>query len=103
MILSRRLMVLVLVAGLFLGSYGTGRYYSPALVRFIVTHALIEKSPPGMDPAIIRSRLAGLGSGGHGSAAEMAKWLAISQRLEKMQRMSAADVEELLGEDMPPP
>lgn len=95
--LSRRLAVFLAVAVLFLAAYAVGKHYSPLLVHYVVTEALIEKAPAGTDAAVLRNRMAALrrvrGDGGE----SLMKLLAISQRLEKVQRLDPGEMEEILA------
>jgi hypothetical protein len=89
---SRRLAILGLAAGAFFAVYAVGMRYSPALVRYVVAQALMEKSPAGTDPAWIESRLAeiGLRSGSQGAALE--RILAIAQRIQKLNEIDLRDL-----------
>ena len=92
----RRVAILGLAAGAFFTVYAVGRRYSPSLVRYVVAQALIEKSPAGTDPAWIESRLAEIGLRSGSQSAALERFLAISQRIEKSQRLSEADLRDLL-------
>lgn len=95
--LSRRLAVFLAVAGLFLAAYAAGKHYSPLLVHYVVTEALIEKAPAGTDPAALRNRMAALRPAPGDGGESMTTLLAISQRLEKVQRLSPGEIEEILA------
>jgi hypothetical protein len=92
-------MVLLILIASFLALYGLGRHYSPALVRYVVLQALLEKAPAGTDPAWVTARVTALSNPSAGEAAGMARMMAISQQLEKMQRLTEEQMTELLGPD----
>lgn len=94
--LSRRLAVFFIVAALFLAAYAVGKHYSPLLVYYIVTEALIEKAPAGTDHAALRNRMAALRPAPGDGGESLMKLLAISQRLEKVQRLAPEELEEIL-------
>jgi hypothetical protein len=95
--LSQRLAVLSFLAVLFLTTYATGRYYSPMLVYYVVTEAFIEKAPAGADSVWLRSRMSALRPAWTGNSARLERLLAISQRLEKVQKLTRGEMEDLLG------
>jgi len=97
--LRRRLMVLVIIAASFFALYGLGKHYSPALVRYVVIQTLLEKVPAGTDPAWVTARVTALADSSEGSAAGMARMMAISQQIEKIQRLTEGQMTELLGLD----
>jgi len=96
--LAQRLGILGILAAMFLAAYGLGRLYSAALVAYIVEHALIEKSPAGTDPESIRKRLAARAPDSAGSEERLRRLLAISQRLEKVQKLAPVELDEILGQ-----
>jgi hypothetical protein len=100
MSLSGRLVILCLVAVLFLATYAVGRYYSPMLVYYVVTEALIEKAPAGTDPAWLRSRISALRPvSSSDNRKRLNRLLVISQRIERVQKLTPSELEDLLGPD----
>jgi hypothetical protein len=97
--LRRRLMVLFVLAASFSALYGLGKHYSPALVRYVVIQTLLEKAPAGTDPAWVRARVTTLADSSAGGAAGMARMMAISQQIEKIQRLTEEQMTELLRPD----
>lgn len=95
--LRRRLTVLVILAASFFALFGLGKYYSPALVRYVVMQALLEKAPEGTDPAWVCARVTALSDSSAGGADGMARMMAISQQIEKIQRLTEQQMTELLG------
>jgi hypothetical protein len=95
--LRRRLTVLVILAASFFALYGLGKHYSPALVRYVVIQALLEKAPAGTDPAWVSARVSALADSAPGREAGMARLMAISQQIEKIQRLTEEQMTELLG------
>ncbi len=95
--LSRRLAVFLVVAVLFLAAYAVGKHYSPLLVHYVVTETLIEKAPAGTDPAALRNRMAALRPARGDGGESLKRLLAISQRLEKVQRLAPEEMEEILA------
>jgi len=96
MALAPRLAVLGGLAALFLVISSAARHYSPRLIGAIVEQALIEKAPAGTEPAWVRSRVAAI-LAEKGEDAERLDWLlAASQRLEKVQVLTRAELEHLL-------
>ena len=96
MTFQKRLMV-VMALGIFaLASYATARHYSPALVVYVVEQSLIQKAPLGIDPALLHERLHQLLSGAPDPKAQMGELLRISVYLEKVQRLTPEELDELL-------
>jgi hypothetical protein len=92
-------MVVIILGILALVSYGTAKYYSPALVLHAVEQSLIHKAPPGTDPTWLRARLHELLSTSPDKSARMQKLLGISAYLEKVQRLTPEQLDELLAVD----
>ena len=79
-----------------LASYGTAKYYSPALVRYVVEQSLMQKAPSGTDPIWLRKRFYELLSAAPDQKAQMEKLLGISAYLEKIQRLTPEELNELV-------
>jgi hypothetical protein len=80
-----------------LAAYGTARFYSPSLVVYVVEQALIQKAPPGYDAALIRSRFHALLAALPDKNAKLARVLAMSQYLEKVQALTPQELQQLLS------
>lgn len=76
--------------------YGIFRYYSPPLVSYVVEQTLMQKAPEQMSPQAIRERFEAAMSP-VASNDKMFKLLSLSNYLEKIQRLTPAEVDELLG------
>lgn len=98
MALRQRLGVMGLLAFAALAIYGMGRYYSPTLMAYVVEQTLAEKSPPGTDPAMLRSRFEALISASPSREAKLETLLRLSQYLEKVQELTRPELEMLLHE-----
>jgi hypothetical protein len=97
MTIQKRSIVVITLGILALASYGTARYYSPALVLHVVEQSLIQKAPLETDPTWLRSRLHALLSTAPDKNARMEKLLGISAYLEKVQRLTPEELDELLA------
>ena len=93
---GRRILVLCLAAALFLAAYATARYYSPSLIAHVVKQALIEKAPAGMNPTLVGERFEKL-MAADPSDDKLEKMLALSNYLEKVQKLTPAEFERLLA------
>jgi hypothetical protein len=87
--------MLVLLA-IALVIYGTARYYSQSLVLFVVEQTLLQRSPSGSDPELLRRRLETHLAASPGQDGKMAELLNLSLRLEKVQALTPGEIEELL-------
>ena len=85
------LMILVFVA------YAIAMYYSPQLVGYSVEQTLMQKSPDGTDPTHIRERLRSLLASSQSREAKLERLLTLSSYLEKVQRLTPAELEQFLG------
>lgn len=92
----RRAGIVGLLFVVFLVAYGTARFYSHTLVIYVVEQALIQKAPAGTDPALIRMRFHALLATVPDNNAKLAKVLAMSQYLEKVQTLTSEELEQLL-------
>jgi hypothetical protein len=102
MTFRKRLIVVMILALLALGAYGTASYYSTALIAYVVEQALMQKLPDGADPELFHSRLQST-LAGMPDQAKMTKLLQMSQYMEKVQKLSQVELEALLaGNDLPP-
>ena len=101
MTIQTRSMVVIALGILALGFYGTARYYSPALVLHVVEQSLTQKAPVGTDPILLRERLHALLSAAPDQKAKMEKLLGISGYLEKVQRLTPEELDELMAVEKP--
>jgi len=96
MAIKKRSMIVAALGILALASYGIARYYSPALVLHVVEQSLVQKAPPGTDPVLIQKQLHSLLSAAPDQKSEMEKLLHISAYLEKVQRLTPEELDELM-------
>ena len=94
---QKRLMVVAALGIVALACYVTARHYSAGIVLYVVEQSLVQKAPPGTDPALLRERFHALLSGAPGPKARMEELLRISEALEKVQRLTPEELGELLG------
>ena len=97
MTIQKRSMVVTMLGILALASYGTAKYYSPALVFHAVEQSLIQKAPLGADPTWLRGRLHALLSTASDKNARMEMLLGVSAYLEKVQRLTPEELDELMA------
>ena len=90
-------MIVIALFALALILYGAARHYSSSLVRYVVEQSLAQKAPPGTDPAALHERLQALLSAAPDPNAQMQRLLRISQYVEKVQRLTPGEFEELLA------
>lgn len=98
MAFRQRLGILGLLGFLALAVDGMGRYYSPILMAYVVEQTMIEKSPPGTDRAMLRSRFEALVSASHSREGKYKVLLQLSQFLEKVQELTKPELDMLLQE-----
>ena len=94
---KQRIPVLCLAAVFFLAAYGIARHYSPALVAYVVSRTLIQKVPEGTNPAQVEKRLERL-TAAMPPDDKLKKMLALSNYLEKVQKLTPAELERLLAD-----
>ncbi len=94
-----RLAVIAALATGALIAYGTSRYYSTALITCVVEQALLQKLPQDVDPAMVHNRFNSLLSAMPNRQARLEKLLSMSQYLEKLQRLTPRELDELLRKD----
>ncbi len=92
----RRAAIVGLIAAVAAGVYIPARLHAYSLVIYVVEQSLIQKAPPGTDPAVIHERLGALLAAIPGRDAKLARVLAISQFVEKVQSLTPQDLEQLL-------
>jgi hypothetical protein len=94
--IKRRLAVAIAVLILILAVYGTIKLYSPLLTFYVVEQTLIQKAPPGTDPALLHERLQLIVSASPTSKARMEELFRISAYLEKVQTLTPEQLEFLI-------
>lgn len=99
MTLRARMSVVALLAASALGAYAAARYHSAALEAYVVEQMLVQKSPTGTDPEFVRKRLQTLLASAPEAGDRMAKLLLLSQHLEKVQQLTPAELDKLLGKE----
>jgi hypothetical protein len=99
MAFKRRLTLMGAAMALFLALYGTSRHYSAALVAYVVEQTLLQKLPADADPDRVRERFHELIALQADRRTRLEKLLFLSQYLEKIQRLTSRELEELLRKD----
>ena len=92
----RRACVVGLLFAVALAFYGVARLYSHSLVLYVVEQSLMQKAPPGTDLTLLRMRFQAQLAALPDRRAVLAKALALSQNLEKIQKLTPQELEELL-------
>ena len=92
---TQRFSVLIIIILLFLIAYGVSRYYSPTVVAYVVEQTLLQKAPEGADAVAIRERLHAVLSSASPED-KLQKLLALSNYLEKVQRLTVTELDRLL-------
>src|SRR5262245_27867218 len=77
-------------------AYAAGRRFSPDLVEYVVEEMLVQKALPATDPAQVRRRLRESTGATSDPELRLQQLLALSQRLEKVQTLTPAELERLL-------
>lgn len=86
----------------FLAIYGLAKYYSPTIVAYVVEQSLVQKAPEGMSPILVRERFE-TSLAAVKPEAKLLKLLEISNYLEKVQKLTPADLDRLLTSRGTPP
>jgi hypothetical protein len=81
--------------------YGAAKYYSFSLVRYIVEQSLLQKAPSGANPDSLQERVNALLAASPNKDTQMERLLRISEYLEKVQRLSFEQLNQLLAIDRP--
>jgi hypothetical protein len=97
--IQKRSLIVGLLLAFTLILYGAAKYYSPALIFFVVEQSLIQKAPPGIDSALIHARLSALIAKDPDHKAQMRRLLNISQYLEKIQHLTPGDLDKVLASE----
>ncbi|NWG12440.1 MAG: hypothetical protein HXY20_02770 [Acidobacteria bacterium] len=91
-----RFRILCLVALLPALAYALGRLYAPVLVEYVVEETLLQKAPTGMDPALVRSRLASTLAASPDRNSRLKLLFEIARSLEKYPRLTPEDMDRLV-------
>ena len=101
MTIQRRSLVLGSLLVIALIFYGAAKYYSPSLIFYVVEQSLLQKSPSGIDPSSLRERFHTSISTVPDKNSKMERLLRISEYLEKVQRLSFEELNQLLAIEKP--
>jgi len=102
MIFSRRLGIIGILLAFTLVAYAVANRYSATIVTHVVEQALIQKSPPGSDPTVVRQRFRAHMKTFPDDDSKLKRALGLSQYLEKLQRLSGEQFEALIGNESKP-
>jgi hypothetical protein len=91
------LLISGLLLTLALASYCAVLHYSPRLVAFVVQESIMQKAPEHADPNLVRARFQALLDAAPDDDTRMQTVLAMSQQLEKVQKLNDLELEQLLG------
>jgi hypothetical protein len=91
----QRVMIMGLLVLVFLVAYGIAKRNSSAIVAYVVEQALLQKAPAGMDLASVKSRFDGT-LATLPERDKLLKLLSLSSYLEKVQRLTPAELDRLL-------
>jgi hypothetical protein len=92
----QRVTILCLLALLFLGSYATARRYSAAIVAFVIEEALVQKAPDEVGPERAERHFHAWLDAARPED-KLMKLLDLSKYLEKVQKLSVLEMEQLLS------
>jgi len=101
MTIRKRSVVMGLIVALLFILYSAAKFNSSYLVEYVVGKTLIQKAPPGTDPAEILAGLQKLLAAAPSREEKRARLFRISAYLEKVQELSAPALEEILEGDNP--
>jgi hypothetical protein len=92
---SRRIAVLACLVLLFLVIFGIARHYSFSIMSFVVEQALLQKAPEGANLTQLRGRFETSLSSTPDNY-KLLKLLALSSYIEKVQKLTPAELDRLL-------
>jgi hypothetical protein len=95
----RRMIVVAALVALAAVAYITSSYYSASLTTYVVEQALLQKLPQEADPGSVKMRLQKMLGSLPDRKARLQKLLSMSQYLEKLQRLTPRELDELLTKD----
>ncbi len=96
MALRNRLATLGILGAVAIACYGTAKHYSPAMVIFVVEQALLQKAPAALSPVVVTREYRELMESLPTRDDKLKRALVLSQYLEKVQRLSQTQFDELL-------
>ena len=96
MTIQKRSVILGIIVTLILILYGAAKFNSFYLVEYVVEKTLIQKAPSGTDHAEIHKRLQDLLAAAPDRNAGFEILFRISERLEKVQKLSPRALEQVL-------
>jgi hypothetical protein len=95
-----KICILLALGTLFLATLFVARAYTLDMVNYVVCQAYLQKSPPGIAPEQIReafsSAFLGSQENRESRGNHLQKLFQISQRLEKLQRLTEEDALDIL-------
>lgn len=94
---KQRISVLGLLVLLFFGIFGIARRFSPSIIAYVVEESLLQKVPDGSSPAVVQKRFEAWLAASR-STDKLAKLLDLSRYLEKVQRLTPAELDRLLAD-----
>lgn len=97
MAIQQRSIIVGILFAFALTLYGAAKYSSPSLVRHVVEQSLIQKAPSGTDIAHLQDRVRAHLSTASDQNAQMKRLLRISLYLEKVQHLTAEELDKLLA------
>ena len=101
-VLNRRLLIVGVLTAIAVVSYVALHRYSPVLVGYVVEQTLLQKAPDGADLTEIRSSFEAWIEGFPGGDARLKRLFAVSQQLEKVQKLSDLELKHLLEKETGP-
>jgi hypothetical protein len=87
------------MAAIAVASYLALRHYSPFLVGYVVEQTLLQKAPDGADRDKIRRSFREWLEASPDGRERLARLFAMSQQLEKVQKLSNSEIAELLKQE----
>ncbi len=98
----QRIAVLVFLILIYLVVVAISKHFSPAVVTYVVQEALIQKAPEGVSPAVVRERFEALLQA-MPPEQKLIKMLDLSNYLEKVQKLTSAEMDQLMAGDRTAP
>lgn len=92
---GRRIRILCIILVLGVVSYALARSFAPAIIEYVVEETLVQKAPHGVDPAVVRTRLAAALAGRADGNARLESLLEVARSLEKYQRLTPQEFDRL--------
>lgn len=99
MTIQRRSMVVGAFLAFAFILYGTAKFFSPALILYVVEQSLIQKAPAGSNTVQLHLQLHALLDKHPDQSAKTKRLLQISGYLEKVQHLTPEEVNALLASE----